>query len=158
MNASRNAVRFASVLLVLSVSGCDRGYNYQPVDPQGNRLPQWSETVGGVQFSAKPYTTLIGQSAAILYLDIANESDKEAFMLGGQLVTNGRTIEAEVDDSSEGRDARTVSPGASKSVMLFWDLGGSADEVLGPDITWVWRVRIGAAEHSLRVPMQRQQR
>lgn len=74
------------------------------------------------RFSAKPYTTLTGSGNTVRYLDIANESANEVIVLGGQLITNGRTI------------------------------------VLGQDITWVWKVRIGQAEHTLRVPMQRQPR
>jgi hypothetical protein len=146
------------IVLVLSASGCDPGYSYQPVDTKGERLPQWSEKVEGVHFSARPYSTLIGSKNTIEYLDITNESDKEVVVLGGQLLTKGRTIEAQVLDDPPNREARTVPAGESKSVSLYWEYGGSASDVLGPDITWVWRVRIGAAEHSLRVPMQRQQR
>jgi hypothetical protein len=158
MSTSRITVLVASAALALAVPGCDPGYTYQPVGPQGNRLAEWSETVEGVRFSARPYMVLIGSRSTFGQLDIANESDKEVVVLGGQLVTNGRTIEAHIFDSPANREARTVAPGGSESVSLLWEFGGSASEVLGPDISWVWRVRIGSEDHSLRVSMERQHR
>src|SRR5262245_4942051 len=108
MYASRSAVLVALVVFALSTSGCDPGYNYQPVDAKGQRLPQWSETVEGVRFSARPYSTLIGSGNTVVYLDITNKSDREVVVLGGQLVTEGRTIEAGVIDDPPSREARTV--------------------------------------------------
>lgn len=158
MYVSQRAILFASIVFALSVPGCDPGFNYQPVDAKGGQLLQWSETVEGVRFSARPYRAGIGSSNAVVYLDITNDSDKEALVLGGQLVTNGRTIEARIIDEPLERKARTVPAGQKKSVLLYWEFGGAASDVLGPDITWVWRVRIGKDEHSLRVLMKRQQR
>lgn len=155
MNSSGNAILFAPILLAVSVSGCHPGYRYQPVDAKGAKLQQWSQTVEGVRFCAKPYTTLSGSGNTVVYLDIGNESDKEVVVCGGQLLTNGRTIDAKIYDSPEGREARSVSPGTSKAVMLYWDFGGAASDVLGPSITWVWHVQIGDKEHNIRVPMQR---
>ena len=153
-STSRITVLVAAAF-ALSVPGCDPGYTYQPVGPQGNRLPLWSETVEGVRFSARPCMELVGSRSTSGQMEIANESDKEVVVLAAQLVTNGRTIEANIFDNPAHREARTVPPGGSKSVSLSWDFGGSASEVLGPDITWVWRVRIGTEEHSLRVSMKR---
>jgi hypothetical protein len=158
MYVSRYAILLALVVLALSAAGCDPGYNYQPVDAKGQRLPEWSETIEDVRFSSRPYSTLIGSGNTCVYLDIINESDKEILVLGGQLLTNDRTIEAIIIDDPPNREARTVPAGESKSVLLYWEFGGSASEVLGPNLTWVWRVRIGKTEHSLRVPMQRQKR
>ena len=67
-------------------------------------------------------------------------------------------LQANVLDAPEEREARTVPAGESKTVGFLWEFGGPASNVLGADITWVWQVRIGNAEHSLRVPMQRQTR
>ncbi len=78
-------------------------------------------------------------------------------MLGGQLLTNGRTIEAKVYDSSANVVNRTVLAGESKVSDLFWDFGTPAYQVLGQEITWIWKVRIGKDEHILRVPMRRQE-
>src|SRR5476651_2255958 len=117
----RGAILLPLVVLAFSASGCDPGYNYHPVDAKGQRFPQWSETIEGVRFAARPYSTLIGSGNTVDYLDITNGSDKEVVVLGGQLVTNGRTIEAKVYDSPEGIEARTVPAGVSKSVMLYWE-------------------------------------
>jgi hypothetical protein len=156
MYPSQRAILIALFAAVLSASGCDPGYKYHSVDAKGQRLLHWSETVEGVRFSARPYSTLIGSGNTIVYLDITNESDKEVVVLGGQLVTNDRRIEARIIDDAPNREARTVSARESKSVDLLWEFGGPASEVLGQDLTWVWRVRIGEAEHSLRVPMERE--
>jgi hypothetical protein len=144
------------VSLAVSAPGCDPAFNYQPIDAKGQRLPLWSETVEGVRFSENPYTTLRGSGNTVEYLDIANGSDKEVAVLGGQLVTNGRTIEARIIDDPANREARTVPAGESKSVLLFWEFGDTALKVFGPDLTWVWHVRIGETEHTLRVPMKRE--
>jgi hypothetical protein len=156
MCASRRAILFSLFIFALLASACDPGYKYQPVDANGQQLPTWSEKVEGVRFSTRPYSELIGSGNTIRYLDITNESDKEVVVLGGHLLTNGRKIEAHIIDDPPNREARTVPAGESKSVFLLWEFGGPASDVLGPDITWVWRVRIGETEHSLRVPMQRQ--
>ncbi len=155
---SRVMVVGALVVLAPLGSGCDPGYTYRPVGPNGQRLPQWTTTIEGVRFSARPSSTLVGSAGSLVDLDIANESDKVVVVLGGQLVTNGRAIEAIIYDDRPNREARTVPAGQSKSVLLHWRFGGSASDVLGTDITWVWRLRIGKAEHALRVPMQRKQR
>jgi hypothetical protein len=162
MRIPQHLIRLALAFLAFSASGCDPGYQYQPVDPQGNPLSQWSEVIDGVRFSVKPYSTLIGSGSASRSLEITNKSDKKVVVLGGQLLSKGRAIEAIIDDSPEGRTGRTVSPGDTKAVYLSWEFGDvvhhrPAHEVLGPDITWVWQVRIGEGEHTLRVPMQRQQ-
>lgn len=158
MQTSRCAFLFPLLVLAPLASGCDPGYHYQPLDAKGQRLPHWSKTVAGVHFSAGPYGTLIGSGNTVVNLNITNESGKEVIVLGGQLVTNGRTIEARILDDAPNREDRTVPAGESKTVSLYWEFGGSASEVLGTDITWIWRVRIGTTEHSLRVPMQRQRR
>lgn len=122
----------------------------------GQRLSEWSETIGGVRFSARPFVILTGSSGGIP-LVVANGSDKEVVVLGGQLVTKGRTVEADVPDDPATRAFRTVPAGETKSVSLGWSLG-TASKALGPDPTWVWRVRIGGTEHTLRVPMRREDR
>jgi hypothetical protein len=155
MSRLRTPAFLVAVALAVGISGCDPGYGYQPVDPGGQLLERWSVTVRGVQFTAEPYSTLIGSSNVILALDIANEANQEVIVLGGQFGTNGRTIDATIYDTPEGRDARMVPPRTSKAVTLFWPLGGAAAEVLGTDISWVWRVRIGTTEYDLRVPMRR---
>lgn len=151
----RTAALCGFAFLAMSASGCDPGYHYQPVDSSGKQLSQWSQTIEGVQFSAKSYGTLIGASYIYGHLEIVNRSNKEVLVLGGQLLTDDRTIKARVNEHQSGREERTVAPGRSRSVDLSWDFGASAHEVLGPKITWVWRVQIGAAEHDLRIPMQR---
>jgi hypothetical protein len=161
MCASRSAIRLALVVLALSASGCSFLYRYYPVDAAGYRLREWSETVEGVRFSAfsQDGTWTTGRDSSFgteVGLDVTNKSDKEVVVLGGQLLTNGRTIKAHFPDPPN-RDDRTVPAGKSRSVPLLWNYGGGfADQVLGPDITFIWQMRIGKAEHSLRVPMQRE--
>ena len=108
MSVSRSTILLAMVILVLSASGCDPGYKYDHVDTKGERLPQWSETVEGVRFSARPYRTLIGESSASINLDITNESNQVVVVLGGQLLTNGLKIEAIMIDEPLERASKTV--------------------------------------------------
>ena len=151
------AIAIAMVKFVLSGLGSilgDRFCHYQPVDAKGEPLPQWSETIEGVRFSMRPLSLSISGGASIC-LEIANDSDKEVVLLGGEVLTYGRTIEAKVHDSPQDVLARTAPIGQSKVVGLSWEFGTWLDQVLGHEITWVWKVRIGKAEHSLRIPMQR---
>jgi hypothetical protein len=104
----------------------------------------------------RPLSLSISGNAHIC-LEITNDSDKEVVVFGGQVVTYGHTIEAKVLDDTEELLLRTVPPRQSKAVCLYWEFGTWLDQVLGQDITWVWKVKIGAAEHSLQVPMQRKE-
>ncbi len=158
MFVSRSTILFALVILALSTAGCDPGYRYQHVDAQGQWSPEWSETVAGVRFSVRPYSTLIGSGSTSVNLDIANESEIEVVVLSGQLVTKGQTIDAHIFDGPLDCEARIVPAGESKSVSLSWEFGDAAYEVLGPELTWVWRVMIDKTEHTLRVSMQRRRR
>lgn len=108
--------------------------------------------------SVRPYRTLIGSGSTAVNLDIANESEIEVVVLSGQLVTKGQTIDAHIFDGPLESKARIVPAGESKLVSLSWEFGGAAYEVLGPELTWVWRVRIDKAEYILRVPMQQRRR
>jgi hypothetical protein len=155
MRDLRTLVIAALALLSASAAGCDPGYGYQPIDAGGKKVPQWSTMIAGVRFSADPYGTLIGSRNTFMRLGVANESKDEVEVLGGELETNGRTLKANLRAGPEHRAARTVPAGETKQVSLLVDFGGSASEVLGPSVTWVWRVRIGKAEHTLRVPMDR---
>jgi hypothetical protein len=118
-------------------------------------VPQWSTTINGVRFGADPYSILIGSSNAFMHLEIANESKEEVEVLGGQLETKGRTLEADLPREPEDREARVVPAGSTRAISLLVALGGAASDVLGPSITWVWRIRIGTAEHTLRLRMDR---
>jgi hypothetical protein len=145
----------ALALFAASATGCDPGYRYKPVDVDGKQLSHWSTTIEGVAFSADPFTILIGSKGTFMQLGVVNESKDEVEVLGGELETKGTTLKAGVPPSPEDRAARTVSAGETKKVFLHVDLGRAASDVLGPSITWVWRVRIGMTEHTLRVPLDR---
>jgi hypothetical protein len=154
-HSRRPILLFLSTVVVLAC-GCDPGYHYQPIDSKGHKVSEWSETIDGIRFSVEPYTTLIGSYNALIYLQVVNQTEEEVVVLGGQLLTNGRTIEARILDDPENRKARTVPPGSSKRVLLLWELGGSASNVLGSELVFVWRVQIGKAERTVKVGMERQ--
>jgi hypothetical protein len=145
----------ALALLPAAAAGCDPGYGYNPVDAGGKKVPQWSTRIAGVRFSAEPYGTLSGSGNTFMRLGVANGSKEDVEVLGGELETKGRTLKANLPPGPEHRAARTVPAGETKEVSLLVDFGGSASEILGPSITWVWRVRIGTAEHTLLVQMDR---
>jgi hypothetical protein len=144
-------------LYVYGHNTAHRVSDYQPVDAAGQPLPEWSETVDQVRFSM-PLLSLRNGSNSTIFLHVTNASDKEVVLLGGEALTygDGPAIEARVFDGPQEVALRTVPAGQSKEVGLFWEFGTSLDQVLGPEVTWVWRVRIGKAEHTLRVRMQRQ--
>ena len=146
-----------AVALALVASGCDSGYTYRPMGPKGKRIERWSETIEGVRFSVDHYNTRSDSTSGFMRLEIANESKRDVVVLGGQLVTQpqstaSKTIDARVPDAPEGREERTVPPGASKSVDLFVEFGGSA-AVLGDVMMYSWRVQIGGEERVIKVFM-----
>lgn len=145
----------AVAVLVCAAAGCDPGYRYQPVGADGKKVPQWSATIAGVRFTADPCGTLIGSRSTFMQLGVVNGSKDEVEVTGGELETNGRTLRAQLPPGPEYRAARTVPAGVTEQVSLLVDFGGSASDVLGPSVTWGWHVRIGTAEHTLRVRMDR---
>jgi hypothetical protein len=144
-------------LYVYSHNTAHRADEYQPVDAAGQPLPEWSETVEQVRFSMPPLSLRSG-SCSTIFLHVTNASDKEVVLVGGQALTygHGRAVEAKVFDGPQEVALRAVPAGQSKEVGLFWEFGTSLDQVLGPEVTWVCRVRIGKSERTLQAPMQRQ--
>jgi hypothetical protein len=159
MNAVRSGIQAALFLAAAlnSGCGCDAGYTYQPVDSDGQPLAEWSQTIEGARFSVGTYSAVIGSKNTIAFIDIDNKSDMRVVVLGGELHTSGRKIEAHVLDDAESAKARSVPAHSGyKRVMLFWQFDAPASELLGPNITWAWHVRVGPAEHTLQIPMGRQ--
>jgi hypothetical protein len=142
-------------LMTASAAGCDPGYRYTPLDADGEKVPEWSTTIAGVRFSVDPYHTFIGSGNTLMVLDVANESKEVVEVLGGELETKGRTLKAYLPPGQENRAARTVPARSTNAVVLLVEFGEPASHVLGTTITWVWRVRIGNTEHTLRVSMDR---
>jgi hypothetical protein len=142
---------------LLASIGCDPGYDYKPLDAGGRKVAKWSDSVSGVRFEMKPFMILTGSGGTSQGLTIVNGSDRNVVVLGGQLSTNGRTLEAKLPGEGEVK-WRTVPPGAAETINLSWDFGeqgGYADKALGPSVTWIWRVKIGDEEHTIRVGMER---
>jgi hypothetical protein len=156
MNAVPGTIPFLFLFIVAGTSGCSPEFNYQPIDGNAQPLTEWSESVDGVRFSAGQFSAVIGSKDTIAFIDVDNQADMRAVVLGGELLTNGRSIEAHVLDDAESVKARSVPARSGfKRVMLRWQLDSPASELLGSSITWVWKVRIGPNEHVLRIPMQR---
>jgi hypothetical protein len=155
MDVRRDWVVLAVGLTSICLAGCDPGYGYQPLDAAGNKVRRWSTTIAGVRFGVDSYGILTGSRGALMRLEIANQSGARVAVLGGQLETNGRTIEADLPNNPEAREGRVVPAGSTKTVPLKVDFGGQAAEVLGPSMTWSWRVRIGGHRHTVTVRMAR---
>ena len=157
MRYARKVVASSLCAALLAFTGCDPGYGYKPLDPGGRKVANWSESIAGVRFEMKAFYVFTGSGGTLQGLTIRNNSDRDVVVLGGQLNTNGRALEAKLPGEGEAK-WRTVRPGATETINLLWDFrehGGDASKVLGPDITWTWRVKIGDDEHTLCVRMQR---
>jgi hypothetical protein len=142
---------------LLASVGCDPGYGYTPVDAGGRKVGKWSESVAGVRFEMTPFMVFTGSAGTMQGLSIVNNTEQDVVVLGGQLSTNGRILEAILPGEGEAK-WRTVGPGAAETVKLSWNFreqGGEAEKTLGPSLTWIWRVKIGDEERTLRVSMER---
>ena len=141
-------------LLGMFVLG-DPGYQYNPVDGHGRPIAKWSRTVDGLTLEGGPYSTLIGSGIGAYGYRLTNRSDKGVTLLGGTLLTDGRSLEAD----TEGALPRSFAPGTSGDVSFTFDFrphGGDAEQVLGKNLTWIWRLRVGDRERTIEVKMLRE--
>lgn len=152
-------MRIAILVCVLSqnilVSGCDPGSSYKSLNPDGTVSPQWSETVDGVRLVTDAFNLLVGDSNCSRSLEVTNDSADEVVVLGCDLINRGKTISATKYTDKVSLNARTVPAGKSKIMHFGWDLDGYAGQILGPELTWVWHVKIGDRKYDLREVMKR---
>jgi hypothetical protein len=144
-----------TVVLAAASAGCDPGYEYKPVNENGNPVEEQSAKIGEVSFTLHAYSILIGSQNDWVELTIENKSADEVEVVGAELTTGGRTVAANLWPGPDGREERTVPARSKKKVSLLVELGGHAADVLAPSIVDVWRVRIGTAEHTLRFELRR---
>lgn len=137
------------------IIGCESRYSYQPVTSMGGVVSKSRDTIGDVKFTMGSYDTAQSAKSIIQNLFIDNNSTSDVVVLGGDLETGSKTVSAKIYRDAEGEKERTVGPKFSKSVGLAFNFDAPASEALGKDIVWIWYLRIGEEEHSLRVPMRR---
>jgi hypothetical protein len=146
----RRRALFVSLLALLA-SGCTLSYRYDPLDESGTVVEEWSTTIGKARFSAKLFSVPTGYSFAYGSLTVENKSSDNVSILAAKLETNGRTLD-------EGQDKLdTILPGRTETVSrpVQFPEGMQASKVMGPSATWIWRVRIGENEHTIRVNMKK---
>jgi hypothetical protein len=146
----------ASLLVCVAICGCnfgDPGYYYEPITGDDGATGAWFKRIDGVSFSAGDMQILADEGSALYGIRVVNKSEKEVVVLGGNLATNGRTMN--IDDS--GNPPESIAPGASDTVRLLCDFPNpsSASAILGDRITWTLHVRIGNYERSVSVPLKR---
>jgi hypothetical protein len=154
MRASTLALTSALILAGLVITGCDPGYEYFPVDDNGQPVRQWSRTIDGVSIEVGRFDTLVVDDRAGRQIDLVNNSGKTVTLLGAELSTGGHSIKGHVAEFEQ----RTFGPGVSGKVMFWFPYaryGGDAEHVLGESMTWTWRLRIGDQEHTVEVKMNR---
>ena len=141
---------------VAVVTGCDPGYSYKPVSPAGGVVARSGDKIGEVKFTMGTYETSTSSKSIIQNLFVDNGSNADVVVLDAVLETGDKTIPAKIYSDVEGEKERTVPAKFSKTVGLAFSFGDSAAEVLAKEIIWVWQLRIGTEEHTLRVPMRRE--
>jgi hypothetical protein len=144
--------------MALLASGCDPGFAYIPVNENGTRVEEWSETIQGVRLATYVYQQLTPISSLGRSLKVENKSNSDVVVVGARLEMNGKSLEAKPPKDRDEEIYRTVPKGRSKWVYFDFDVSQLSDEErwdLGPSITWTWRVRIGGEEHVVRVKMDR---
>ena len=155
MAQSRLISIVAVCVLPFVVFGCSYGYHYEPVDSQGVQHPQWSETIDGVKLTVDRSHYSIGVTHAFQGLHVRSLGGKPVVVLGAQLISNGRTFDAEILNDALSLEARTVPPWKMSKIDLHWKLDKRVEELFGPDITWIWKIRIAKKDYTWRVPMRR---
>lgn len=128
----------------------DPGYVYEPNSGRNQRI-------GSVRFDMTRWMTLTGSANLLQTLTIENGSEKDVVILGGTLVSGSRTFEAELPGQGEPKWG-TVPPGATASPFLYWEYGSSldAEDALGEEIEWRWRVEVEGEERTIRFTMKRE--
>jgi hypothetical protein len=148
----------ALVVIALLASGCDPGFAYIPVNENGTRFEEWSETIQGVRLATNVYQQLTPISVLGESLKVENNSNGDVVLVGARLELNGKSLESLPPKNREEEIGRTVPKGRSDWFYLDFDVSQLKDEErwdLGPSITWTWTVRIGREEHVVRVQMVR---
>jgi hypothetical protein len=91
------------------------------------------------------------------YVQVTNNSRFNAILIGGRLLSNGKSIAASLPGHGEAK-WRTVAPGDSSNIYCvfdFLDAGGDAEAVLAPTISWQWDFQLGEEERTLELEMVR---
>jgi hypothetical protein len=141
---------------VLFASGCIPVKRFHPLDGRGQKIERWTQVIDGVRFEMTGCTISSAGRSTQGTLLVGNDSDREVVVLGGRLVTvNGREWKSQLPVNQAGKDY-TVAAGQSLSAVFVFggDEGDSPYDEVGANIFWVWRVRVGAEEHVLQVPMK----
>ncbi len=147
---------WAIFFAAFAAAGCGSAYTYRPIGSGGKKSPTWSVMIKDVRFEWDGVSSSTEAAAVSCAVKIKNDSKEDAAIMGATLTSQGKTLEAKItgDDAS-----RTVTAGASGTITLNWDLaagGGTAATLLGPNVNWVWTVRIGASTHTIPVSMARE--
>lgn len=150
-------VHYPIVALALIVTGCDPGYSYDLVTPDGSSAKQMDVELDSVSITLSGFSVLIGSGNMLQYVHVSNDSDADVILLGGSLTTQDTSIAARLPGEGEAH-WRTVAPGETKDIGClfdFWSAGGVADDMLSPSVSFTWEFQIGDKVEEVEVNLER---
>ena len=133
----------AALTAAIVLTGCDPGYRYRPEGWKvvGQSTALWSTSIGDVILEHGGIGGLTINKDIGPEFEIRNRSRHSFVLERAELVTPGgrqpgKFLTGAVDD------VRTVKPGATRRVPVFWDFSQPANEVLGanPQIVLEYRL------------------
>jgi hypothetical protein len=123
-----------------------------PLKPDGTTTSIWSDSVDGVRLQHGFIIHFLGTTPINVSPEITNGSTKTIVFVGAQLMTNGRTLNADIPWAKE-VTKRTLAPGARARITCRWTIPrrkpGEVDN-LGPRVTITWQLKIGDKERVVK--------
>jgi hypothetical protein len=151
-------VRRIAILLAATVvlGGCDPGFHYRP---QGWKVTsaagaEWSAPGGDLVVETWGIAVLLGAQTITPEFEVRNRS-KDVFVLERAELMIASGVHAGELPEKGAIAWRTVSPGGSRRIPVYWDFPQGANDVLGSNPRIVLEYRMDGEQKRLAIAYER---
>jgi hypothetical protein len=142
--------------LAVLFGACDPGFTYRPagwkaVDQQGGK---WSTSAGPVDLETYGISGIVGSTYASPEYTVHNRSDRIVILERAELTTRTGRYFATLP-SGGAIEARTVKPGTSQRITVFWEFPKAMPEVLGNSFQVALEFSLGQSGDQVRIKYER---
>lgn len=141
----------ASLLVLVLLSACDRGFSFRPAGWTNAGNSQWTRAFGEIEIRTGGIADLIGVTAILPTFEVINHGRETVLLETAVLAAGGETYPARMPGKGE-VEWRTVPPGTTRRISPYWEFGRAALDILEPGPTVVLGFREGSeGQRSRRV-------